>query len=47
VKLGNPNLAAIRGSGGEAGKAEADRFANTADHRSGSEGWRLDTAADR
>jgi hypothetical protein len=28
VKLGNPNLAAIRGSGGEAGKAEADRFAN-------------------
>jgi hypothetical protein len=29
VKLGNPNLAAIRGSGGEAGKAEADRFAGT------------------
>jgi DNA invertase Pin-like site-specific DNA recombinase len=28
VKLGNPNLAAIRDSGGEAGKAEADRFAN-------------------
>ena len=28
VKLDNPNLAAIRGSGGEAGKAEADRFAN-------------------
>jgi hypothetical protein len=27
VKLGNPNLAAIRGSGGEAGKAEAERFA--------------------
>jgi DNA invertase Pin-like site-specific DNA recombinase len=29
VKLGNPNLAAIRGSGGEAGKAEAERFAGT------------------
>ena len=27
MKLGNPNLAAIRGSGGEAGKAEAERFA--------------------
>jgi hypothetical protein len=27
VKLGNPNLAAIRGSGGAAGKAEAERFA--------------------
>jgi Resolvase, N terminal domain len=27
VKLGNPNLAAIRGSVGEAGKAEAERFA--------------------
>jgi len=27
VKLDNPNLAAIRGSGGEAGKAEADCFA--------------------
>jgi hypothetical protein len=26
-KLGNPNLDAIRGSGGEAGKAEAERFA--------------------
>jgi DNA invertase Pin-like site-specific DNA recombinase len=25
VKLGNPNLDAIRGSGGEAGKAEAER----------------------
>ena len=29
VKLGNPNLDAIRGSGGEAGKAEAERFAGT------------------
>jgi hypothetical protein len=27
VKLGNPNLDAIRGSGGAAGKAEAERFA--------------------
>jgi hypothetical protein len=27
VKLGNPNLAAIRGGGGAAGKAEAERFA--------------------
>jgi DNA invertase Pin-like site-specific DNA recombinase len=27
LKLGNPDLAAIRGSGGEAGKAEAERFA--------------------
>jgi hypothetical protein len=29
VKLGNPNLDAIRGSGGEADKAEAERFAGT------------------
>jgi DNA invertase Pin-like site-specific DNA recombinase len=29
VKLGNPNLDAIRGSGGEAGKADAERFAGT------------------
>ena len=29
MKLGNPNLDAIRGSGGEAGKAEAERFAGT------------------
>jgi DNA invertase Pin-like site-specific DNA recombinase len=27
VKPGNPNLAVIRGSGGEAGKVEAERFA--------------------
>ena len=27
--MGNPNLDAIRGSGGEAGKAEAERFAGT------------------
>jgi DNA invertase Pin-like site-specific DNA recombinase len=27
ARLGNPNLAAIRGSGGAAGKAEAERFA--------------------
>jgi hypothetical protein len=27
VKLGNPNLDAIRGSGGAAGKADAQRFA--------------------
>ena len=29
VHRGNPNLDAIRGSGGEAGKAEAERFAGT------------------
>jgi hypothetical protein len=29
VKLGNPNLDAIRGSGGEVGKAEAEHFAGT------------------
>jgi hypothetical protein len=49
VKLGNPNLDAIRGSGGEAGKAEAERFAGTVLPiiKAGEEGRGDHAAADR